>query len=134
MAVAVDRAKQVSVAELNQVIAVRPDVIPAFVTNFVFLTSACLYSKAQQGQFQLHHPTPPIPGIAPHPPPPHLPTSSPAAGLLALSQATLAAPHPLAHAAAAAAAKEEVKNIDAGWQYGSVSLRSEVSKRVHTSR
>uniref|UniRef100_H2YVU2 Groucho/TLE N-terminal Q-rich domain-containing protein n=1 Tax=Ciona savignyi TaxID=51511 RepID=H2YVU2_CIOSA len=67
VASAVDRAKQVTMPELNQVIG------------------------AQQGQFQLHHPTAPIPGM-PHPPglppPTHLPGSS-AAGLLALSQAAL---------------------------------------------
>uniref|UniRef100_H2YVU6 Groucho/TLE N-terminal Q-rich domain-containing protein n=1 Tax=Ciona savignyi TaxID=51511 RepID=H2YVU6_CIOSA len=68
VASAVDRAKQVTMPELNQVIG-----------------------QAQQGQFQLHHPTAPIPGM-PHPPglppPTHLPGSS-AAGLLALSQAAL---------------------------------------------
>lgn len=57
----------------------------------------------------------PLPPTGLHPPPPHLPTSSPAAGLLALSQAALASSHPLAHAAAAAAAKEEMRNIEAGW-------------------
>ncbi|XP_018671917.2 groucho isoform X1 [Ciona intestinalis] len=96
VASAVDRAKQVTMPELNQVIG-----------------------QAQQGQFQLHHPTAPIPGM-PHPPglppPPHLPSSS-AAGLLALSQAALGGvqpPHPLnaAAVAAVAAAKEEMRGTD----------------------
>uniref|UniRef100_H2YVU0 Groucho/TLE N-terminal Q-rich domain-containing protein n=1 Tax=Ciona savignyi TaxID=51511 RepID=H2YVU0_CIOSA len=95
VASAVDRAKQVTMPELNQVIG------------------------AQQGQFQLHHPTAPIPGM-PHPPglppPTHLPGSS-AAGLLALSQAALGGvqpPHPLnaAAVAAVAAAKEEMRGSD----------------------
>uniref|UniRef100_H2YVT8 Groucho/TLE N-terminal Q-rich domain-containing protein n=1 Tax=Ciona savignyi TaxID=51511 RepID=H2YVT8_CIOSA len=93
VASAVDRAKQVTMPELNQVIG--------------------------QGQFQLHHPTAPIPGM-PHPPglppPTHLPGSS-AAGLLALSQAALGGvqpPHPLnaAAVAAVAAAKEEMRGSD----------------------
>ncbi|CAK8676937.1 unnamed protein product [Clavelina lepadiformis] len=91
VASAVERAKQITMTELNQLIG-----------------------QAQQGQFQLHHPTPPIPGMPPHPsglpPPPHLPTSSSATGLLALSQAAHHPPHPLAQIAAAA--KEEVRGSE----------------------
>uniref|UniRef100_H2YVU5 Groucho/TLE N-terminal Q-rich domain-containing protein n=1 Tax=Ciona savignyi TaxID=51511 RepID=H2YVU5_CIOSA len=88
VASAVDRAKQVTMPELNQVIGVRYTIRESLNT-FV-------RQQAQQGQFQLHHPTAPIPGM-PHPPglppPTHLPGSS-AAGLLALSQAALGGDFP----------------------------------------
>lgn len=99
---AVERAKQVTMTELNHIIGVRWMNVPNTVTSLTVLIT-----QAQQLQAQNHmppHPPLPLPGhpgVLPHPP--HLPTSS--AGLLALSQAALTGhPHPLA------VVKEELRN------------------------
>uniref|UniRef100_H2YVU1 Groucho/TLE N-terminal Q-rich domain-containing protein n=1 Tax=Ciona savignyi TaxID=51511 RepID=H2YVU1_CIOSA len=106
VASAVDRAKQVTMPELNQVIGLHHPTAPI------------------PG---MPHP----PGL---PPPTHLPGSS-AAGLLALSQAALGGvqpPHPLnaAAVAAVAAAKEEMRGSDnAAAAAGEYSIRLSFSAR-----